>query len=113
MSPHWITWRSNVSSRNDRGQQAPNLADMAEFSCRNVWERGKPVLCVFHTSDGHWEMNCGGYEHEDDNEILILHKAHLVARDPTLEPTLDLPEGWEARRETFSADWVREPQTAE
>ena len=65
------------------------------------------------TSDGHWEINCGGYEHEDDNEILILHKAHLVARDPTLEPTLDLPEGWEARRETFSADWVREPQTAE
>jgi hypothetical protein len=76
-----------------------------EFTCRNVWERGRPVLYVFHDDNGDWQLLCGGNEHADDREIVVLHKDHLLARDPSLAPTFEPAEGWVAARESADAPW--------
>lgn len=81
---------------------------MAEFCCKNVWLRGKPVLYVSHDHDGSWQLLCGGYEHTDDNEIMVMHKGHLLERDPSLAAALDLPIGWRSERGSLADAWTRE-----
>ncbi|GEM_PF-991104 len=82
---------------------------MSEFACRNVVDRGQPVLYAVHDQNGDWQMLCGGSEHDEDNAIVILHKEHLQQSDPTLAQVFDLPLGWEASRDSAAAAWVRAP----
>jgi hypothetical protein len=81
---------------------------MAEFSCKNVWDKRMPVLYASHDQNGDWQMLCGGDEHDDDDsQILILHKEHLAERDPSLEQVFDLEIGWEAERTAVGSPHVR------
>ena len=83
---------------------------LAEFACRNVYERGAPVLYAADHHNGDWQMMCGGHEHVDDDEqIVVLHKEHLGERDPGLTEVFDLLPGWEAQRDSQSAPWTRQP----
>jgi len=79
---------------------------MAEFTCRNVWEKHEPVLMVVHDSDGDWQLLCDGDEHDQVDEIVTLHAAHLIERDPSLQFISDLPLGMEANRESLESPWV-------
>jgi hypothetical protein len=79
-----------------------------DFSCLNVTERGKLVVLVAHHRDGDWELLCGGDEHFDSPELVILHREHLEALDATLIELRDLPRGWEATRDSSSDPWLRE-----
>lgn len=84
-----------------------------QFSCRNVYEREAPVLYIVHGEDGDWQLLCGGNEHDDANEIVVLHVAHLIERDPSLAEILDLDLGHEAERLSRAAEWVRRRSTFE
>ncbi len=76
--------------------------------CRNVLERGKPVLFVSHDEVDEWQMLCGIEHHGDDAEDPeVVDVATLVARDASLAPLLDLPLGWMAERERANDAWLR------
>jgi len=81
---------------------------LAEFACRNVYERGAPVLYAAHDHNDDWQMLCGGDEHDDDEEIIVLHKEHLQERDSSLADVFDLSPGWEAERDGADAPWSRQ-----
>lgn len=80
---------------------------MTDYACRNVWDNNEPVLFVRHDHNADWQMLCGGDEHGDASEIYVLHKEHLVERDPSLRDVIDLPTGWEAERDALYASWRR------
>jgi hypothetical protein len=82
---------------------------LAEFACRNVYERDVPVLYVVHDHNDDWEMLCGGNEHDSQAECVVLHKEHLANRDPGLTEVFDLLPGWAAERESADAPWTRQP----
>ena len=83
------------------------------FSCKRVVEGGNPILSVYHETDGAWQFLCGGDEHADDDEILVLHPAHLLERDPTLRALVNLPIGYAATRLSREASWERSEITDE
>jgi hypothetical protein len=88
----------------------PSAGDaLTEFACKNVWERGAPVLQAVHDHNGDWQMLCGSDEHVVADEVVVVHKEHLAERDPSLLRALDLPSGWEANRDTESGPWERIP----
>jgi hypothetical protein len=82
---------------------------LTEFACKNVWERGAPVLLAVHDHNGDWQMLCGSDEHVVAEEVVVVHKEHLADRDPSLRTTFDMPSGWEANRETEGGPWERQP----
>ena len=66
----------------------------------------EPVLRVRHT-DGY-----GGWQLYDDSEAplgkaMVITKAEILERDPSLDGITDLPVGWEARRPYASRPWLR------
>ena len=76
---------------------------MAVFTQEHVAAGEAPVLLVAHYEDG-WQMLDGG-EVTGQPKVICLH--HLVDRDPTLTEIADLPEGWEAWRDSVGGEWHR------
>lgn len=87
-------------------------ANVGTIACRCVVEEGKPILFVSHAG-GDWQMYCHDSNHDfDDEEALkevmrVVHIAHLVARDPTLNQISDLPEDMGAERTEVGGRWTR------
>ncbi|WP_210404802.1 hypothetical protein [Hahella sp. CCB-MM4] len=79
----------------------PNLG---VFVCPHVFKDTRPVLLVVH-EDGEWQCLCGQGDHLDDGHLVGM--GHLVNRDPSIDDLYDLPEGWEAERESLSHNWLR------
>jgi hypothetical protein len=75
------------------------------FITRPVWDGGLPILLVTHEQDGDWQFLCGTTEAEDD--VFLIHLAHVVDRYPEVREVADLPAGWYARREGRDEPWVR------
>ena len=75
-------------------------------------EDGKAVLFVSHAG-GDWQMYCHDSNHNFNDEdalkkeIVTVHVAHLVARDPTLNDVADLPEDMGAERTEVGGNWTR------
>jgi invasion protein IalB len=82
---------------------------LAEFACRNVWDDHAPVLYVAHNQNDDWQVLCGGNEHDDPKQCVVLHKEHLAERDPSIEEVFDLERGWEAERAAVDGPWERRP----
>ena len=82
------------------------------ITCRCVLEQSKPVLFVSHAG-GDWQMYCDDDNHDFDDEaamkkeLLVVHVAHLVAQDPTLNTVADLPIDMGAERASIGSEWVR------
>ncbi|HUR39996.1 MAG TPA: hypothetical protein VM240_02410 [Verrucomicrobiae bacterium] len=82
------------------------------MTCRCVMERGKPVLFVSHAG-GDWQMYCHDQSHDFNDEaalkkeILLVHAAHLIARDQSLNAIADLPVDMGAERLAPGAEWSR------
>lgn len=78
------------------------------YVCVHIFEDTRPVLLVSRNG-GAWSLLCG---HEHDDITLgarVVGIGHILDRDPTILPLLDLPAEWEAERETPTGDWVRRP----
>jgi hypothetical protein len=77
------------------------------FVCIDVFEKRRPVLLVARP-DGDWCMVCGD-QHEDTDAFRVVGICHVLADDPTIEDTLDLPQEWEAERLAVGSPWIQRP----
>ena len=86
--------------------------NLGVITCRCVMERDIPVRFVSHAG-GDWQMYCHDSNHDftDDEsmhkEFVVVHVAHLLARDPSLEELSELPVDVGAERSEVGAPWVR------
>lgn len=75
-------------------------------------EQSKPVLFVSHAG-GDWQMYCHYKNHDFESpeamekDLVVVHIAHLLARDPTLDAVADLPVDMGAEREAVGSEWAR------
>ena len=89
-------------------QPSPIPWHQKAYVCVHIFEDTRPVLLVSRNG-GAWSLLCG---HGHDDIMLgakVVGIGHILDRDPTILPLLDLPAGWEAERETPTGDWVRRP----
>ncbi|MBU2714106.1 hypothetical protein [Zooshikella harenae] len=73
-------------------------SNLGVFVCPHVFQKTRPILLVIH-EDGEWQCLCGYGDHTSEG--------HLVERDPSLNQLSDLPDGWEAERESPENTWLR------
>ena len=79
----------------------------AVFTTRRIAFDGADVLGVAHDHDGSWQFLDGGSTSEDD--IALVHMAHVVGRHVDVAKLADLPRGWKAWRSDTNAPWQRSP----
>lgn len=75
------------------------------FLCSHVYKNEKPVLLVCK-EDGDWQMLCGG-EHDENEKPVVVGIGHLLEKDPSLTEIIDLPDNWEAERQSINHPWIR------
>jgi len=86
--------------------------DLGVITCRCVLEQDKPILFASHAG-GDWQMYCHDSNHDFGNEsalaeeMRVVHIAHLVARDSTLNQIADLPIDMGAERAEVGGNWTR------
>lgn len=84
--------------------------NLGVISCNCVILEEKPVLFVSHAG-GDWQMYCHWKNHDFNdpntlkNELKLIHVAHLVSRDPSLNEVSSLPVDMGAERETVGDSW--------
>jgi hypothetical protein len=76
------------------------------FICSHIFDNTRPVLLVMNT-DGDWQFLCGGIHEGETPRVVGIN--HLLDRDPSLRSVLDLPNNWEAERESLWSPWQRRP----
>jgi hypothetical protein len=81
--------------------------NLRSYICSHVFRHERPVLLVAH-EDGDWSFLCGGTDHGPD-DCHIVGVGHLVDRDASLHACADLPNGFEAERQSVSEAWFRCP----
>jgi hypothetical protein len=88
------------------------LDNLGVITCRCVTEKNEPVLFVSHAG-GAWQMYCRDTNHDFEDEmamkreLVLVHVAHLVARDATLNDISDLPIDMGAERSHIGGLWTR------
>jgi hypothetical protein len=96
----------------ERKNAMPFRDDLGVITCRCVLEAQKPVLFVSHAG-GDWQMYCHYSNHDFDDEqamkkeLTVVHVAHLVARDTTLNDVADLSIDMGAERTHIGGAWTR------
>lgn len=86
--------------------------NLGTITCRCVADGIKPVLAVSHAG-GDWQMYCAFDDHDFEDrdamarELVVIHIAHLVRRDGSLEAVADLPIDMGAERTAVGAEWTR------
>lgn len=89
----------------------PFPEDLGTIACQCVISGAKPVLFVSHAG-GDWQMYCHWRNHDfaSNNiarELKVVHVAHLVAQDPSLDDVSDLPVDMGAERAHVGGVWER------
>jgi hypothetical protein len=90
--------------------------NLGTIACTCVISEGKPVLFVSHAG-GDWQMYCHWKNHDFGdpqvlkNDLKLIHIAHLVALDPSLDAVSDLPAEMAAERERVGGPWERYADT--
>jgi hypothetical protein len=85
--------------------------NLGTVACRCVIEHGEPVLFVSHAGN-EWQMYCSDKNHDFDDDVAmnrdltVVHIAHLLAQDPSLNEVADLPADQGAEREAVGAKWI-------
>lgn len=85
--------------------------DLGTIACPCVITGSKPVLFVSHAS-GDWQMYCHWKNHDfedpaDLEALSVVHVAHLLALDSTINELADLPVDMGAERTHVGATWQR------
>jgi hypothetical protein len=90
----------------------PVPPDAEALTCTHVLEKGHPLLWVARQGDPargeDWSLHCGAAGHADD-EVVVVHLAHLVRAAPGVRAVADLPLGWEAGRSDVDSEWRTSP----
>ena len=73
------------------------------FVMRDVFD-GRPVLTVYHESDGDWQYLTDG-EPARENAQLV-HQSHVHELDPSLKQLAHMPPGSWAARHGPGAPWA-------
>lgn len=74
---------------------------------RQIMLENAPVLLVSHDEDDHgWQFLPGTPAQMAD--VMLVTLKSVVAKDATLFEIADLPPGWQARRASRDAPWMRE-----
>lgn len=86
--------------------------NLGVITCRCVLETKEPVLFVSHAG-GEWQMYCRDTNHDFEDEeamkkeLLLVHVAHLLAQDTTLNEISDLQMDMGAERSHVGGSWTR------
>ena len=78
---------------------------LVAYLCPHVFTETRPVLLVAREA-GDWQFLCGHDDHGDD-DCHVVGVGHLIDRDRSLDELADLPEGFEAARESVGSPWIR------
>ena len=80
------------------------------ITTRQVMEQGWPILLVTHDAEEPpgWQF-INGQDTNDRANGIPVHVEHVIERDPSVMELADLPEGWQARRDSEDSPWIREP----
>src|SRR4051812_3845332 len=82
--------------------------DTMVVTSKYVTEEGFPILCVSHQQDPEegdiWQFHSGNGDY-DMAKMQLVRLGTILALDPTLLDLGSLPPGFEARRESQSANW--------
>jgi hypothetical protein len=80
--------------------------NVAVFTLRQIIHSNKPILFVSHEiEDGAWQFLTGEVVSESD--LMIVELEEILEHDQTLNALFDLPEGWEATRNSINEKWIR------
>jgi len=85
--------------------------NLGAIACVCVIEGRSPVNFVSHAG-GDWQFYCSDRNHnfEDsfviNNDLKLVHVAHLLAMDPSLGELSDLPENMGAERSRPGQSWI-------
>lgn len=84
--------------------------DEAVITLKSILNEGKPILLVSHDKeDGGWQFLDGSAEPREEDAMVV--SLHLMTRhDPSILELADLPEGWQAWRQSSASEWVRRPE---
>lgn len=88
-----------------RPDETSGASDVAGVVQRTIIDDGLPVLVVIHDDDGDWLICDGINDPNQAGACMIVHLAHVIDRDPTLEEVMDLPRGWAAFRKSRMSPW--------
>ena len=80
----------------------------AAVVCKHVFAATHPVLLVSKMDGDQWQFLCG-YVHQGTADYRIVGIGHIIEREPTLQDVLDLPDNWDAERESVDSPWKRMP----
>ena len=83
--------------------------NFAVFVTREVLRRDEPILLVTH-GEGEDSWSFIGSSDGTLENGLVISLEESVAIDPTVRQLADLRTGWQARRSSANAAWIREPQ---
>jgi len=82
--------------------------NLAVFTVRQVLKEAAPILRVCHDEeDGEWQFLTGGEVSMSDAMIVALEE--ITKHDPSVLELFDLPEGFEAYRDSIDKPWSRIP----
>jgi hypothetical protein len=90
----------------------PFAEGLGTITCNCVLRKAKPVLWVSRAG-GDWQMYCHWANHDFEaadalaTELTLVHVAHLLASDSTLEAVSDLPIDMAAERTVVGGVWER------
>ena len=85
---------------------------LGAITCQCVLHEEKPVLWVSRAG-GDWQMYCHWENHDFESpealatELTLVHVAHLLAIDRTLEAVADLAVDMAAERQFVGGAWER------
>lgn len=65
---------------------------------------GDAIVWAYHDEDGDWQFFGHSPVRVEDGRTALIE--HLLARDPSLEPVLDMPAGFAAVRATADTPWI-------
>ena len=78
----------------------------AVITTNRVLDGSHPILRVSHDSDGDWQFLCGHPFSTADGRIVCL--STIVDLHPSIAEVADLPEGWQATRDSSNSPWQLE-----
>jgi len=77
----------------------------AAFTTKRVLNGSHPILLVSHDNEGDWQFLCGTTNRPSDGKIVCL--GDIIKRDASIAEVANLPEGWQAVRNSPTGKWRR------
>jgi len=78
------------------------VVDTGVLISRRVLEGYEPIFFIARSTSGQWEFRPQDHLDRPRSDLVQSTLAEVVAHDASVEAALDLPEGWQARRDPDS-----------